>query len=326
MKHTVTLFSALGRRLNGLGNDARSRDAIRNACAANAWFTPEEIRRSAAAITRHMLQPEALTAWLARYPVPVATPRRVLVITAGNIPLVGFFDLLCVLAAGHRCLIKPATKDRALTEYIVGQLLELDPSCPVAMYDGEEAVEAVIATGGDNAVRHVRTRYAGIPALLRGHRQSVAVLSGKETPEQLAALGDDIRAYAGMGCRSVSMIWLPRGYKPQLNMPPAHPKYRNNYLRERALLEMTQTPYTDLGESVAVEQREFPTALSRIAFARYDTLEEVTAWLAAHDEELQCVVAECLPHSRRVGFGCTQSPGLDDWPDACDVLQWLTTL
>lgn len=323
MMHTVSLFSALGRRLDDLGDDARSRDAIRRACAANPWFTPGEIRRSAAAIARYMLQPAALTAWLARYPVPVAAPRRVLVVMAGNIPLVGFFDLLCVVAAGHRCLVKPATKDRALTEYVVEQLLELDPSCPVGIYDGSEPVDAVIATGSDNAVRHFRARYAEIPALLRGHRQSVAVLSGAETPGQLAGLGDDIRAYSGMGCRNVSLIWLPRGYEPQLKMPPAHPKYRNNYLREKALLEMTETHYTDLGESVAVEQRTFPTALSRIAFARYDSLEEVAAWLAAHDNELQCVVSECIAHDRRVGFGCAQSPGLDDWPDACDVLQWL---
>ena len=184
----------------------------------------------------------------------------------------------------------------------------------------------MIATGSDNANRYFRAHYAGIPSLLRGSRQSVAVLSGRETPEQLAGLADDIWAYSGLGCRSVSLIFMPEGYEPALQMPPVNDKYINNYRQQRALLEMQGRPFVDLGCAVAVEQCAFPAALSLIAYAHYTALDEVAAWLAGHDGELQCVVTGCLPHSRRAGFGCAQSPALTDYPDDRDVLAWLAAL
>ena len=229
MKSAIELFSALGRRLADFGGDAPTQEVAERACRANGWFTPADVRRAVAAIADDMLRRDRLETWLAPYPVPVAVPRRVLVVMAGNIPLVGFFDLLCVLAAGHRCLVKPSAKDRVLTEYVVGMLRELDPEVPVGFYDGSSPVDAVIATGSDNANRYFRTQYAGIPALLRGSRQSVAVLSGRETEAQLEGLADDIWAYSGLGCRSVSLLFVPEGYDLRLRMPAVNEKYRNNY-------------------------------------------------------------------------------------------------
>lgn len=211
-----------------------------------------------AAIADDMLRRDRLETWLAPYPVPVAVPRRVLVVMAGNIPLVGFFDLLCVLAAGHRCLVKPSAKDRVLTEYVVGMLRELDPEVPVGFYDGSSPVDAVIATGSDNANRYFRTQYAGIPALLRGSRQSVAVLSGRETEAQLEGLADDIWAYSGLGCRRVSLLFVPEGYDLRLRMPAVNEKYRNNYRQQKALLTMTGRPFRDLGSAVCRRRAGFP--------------------------------------------------------------------
>lgn len=326
MKHAIELFSELGRRLERFGEDADSREVIARACGANGWFTPAEVRRAARALVTEMLTEERLRGWLAAYPLPVAQVRNVLVIMAGNIPFVGFFDLLCVVAAGDRCLVKPSAKDRVLMEYVVAQLLDIDPGARVVLYDGTQPVDAVIATGSDNANRYFRAQYAGIPALLRGSRQSVAVLSGRETPEQLRGLADDIWAYSGLGCRSVSLLFLPEGYEPKLEMPDVNPKYINNYRQEKALCEMTGTPFVDFGCAVAVEQRAFPAALSRIAYSRYGSTEEVAEWLAEHDDELQCVVTTLLPHSRRVDFGRAQSPALTDWPDDRDVLEFLCGL
>ena len=244
---------------------------------ARSLTPPADIRRAVRAIACDMLQREKLEAWLADYPaLPVAEPRRVLVVMAGNIPLVGFFDLLCVLVSGHGCLVKPSAKDSVLMEHVVGLLREIDPSAPVRLYD--------------------------------------------------AGLADDIWAYSGLGCRSVSLIFAPEGYEPALQIPPVNDKYINNYRQQRALLEMQGRPFVDLGCAVAVEQCAFPAALSRIAYAHYATLDEVAAWLAGHDGELQCVVTGCLPHSRRAGFGCAQSPALTDYPDDRDVLAWLAAL
>lgn len=324
MKDAIALFSELGDSLRGFGTDAPTCDVIDRACRANGWFMPGDVRRAVAALREEMMRGELLSQWLSRYPVPVATPRRVLVVMAGNIPLVGFFDLLCVLAAGHRCLIKPSAKDTVLMDYVVGLLRRIEPELPVGFYDGREEIDAVIATGGENANRLFRTRYAGIPALLRGHRQSVAVLSGRESPEQLAGLADDIWAYSGLGCRNVSLLFLPHGYRPALRMPAMNPKYGRNYLQEKVLLTLTGTPFIDLGGAVIREQGEFPRALSCIAYAYYRSEEEVVAWLSEHDAQLQCVVSESVPHGRRVAFGRAQLPALTDYPDDRDVMDFLT--
>ena len=324
MENAIGLFSRLVCRLRGFGDDARTREVIGRACRENGWFTPADICRAVADDADGMLRREALAEWLAPYTVPVAAPRRVLVVMAGNIPLVGFFDLLCVLVSGHGCLVKPSAKDSVLMEHVVGLLREIDPSAPVRLYDGTSPVDAVIATGSDNANRYFRAHYAGIPSLLRGSRQSVAVLSGHETPEQLAGLADDIWAYSGLGCRNVSLVFLPEGAELRLRMPAVQAKYRNNYLQTRALLRMQGCPFVDLGAAVAVEQREFPRALSEIASARYHSADEVAAWLAEHDAELQCAVTETRPHARRADFGRAQSPSLTDYPDNRDVLAWLS--
>lgn len=327
MKNAIELFSELGARLRGFGDDDATRTILEAACRANSWFTPAEVRRAVLALADDMLRREKLEAWLAAYPaVPVAEPRRVLVIMAGNIPLVGFFDLLCVVASGHRCFVKPSAKDSVLVEYVVGLLHEIDASAPVGLYDGVSPVDAVIATGSDNANRYFRARYAGIPSLLRGSRQSVAVLSGRETAQQLAGLADDIWAYSGLGCRSVSLIFMPEGYELKLDVPRVNGKYENNYRCTRALLTMQNRSFVDLGSSVAVEQRAFPPALSQIAYTYYTTPEEVAAWLAEHDDELQCVVTDCLQHDRRAAFGQVQSPALTDYPDDRDVIAWLAAL
>ena len=327
MKETIDLFCALGRLLSDFGNDAPSRRTLEAACAANEWFSPGDVRRAVQALAEEMLQPGKLAQWLARYPaLPVTAPRNVLVVMAGNIPLVGFFDLLCTLAAGHRCTIKPSSKDTVLMEYVVGLLREIDPAVPVRCHDGTQTVEAVIATGSDNAVRYFQSRYAGIPTLLRGSRQSVAVLSGRETPRQIEGLCDDIWAYSGLGCRNVSLIFAPEGYEAKLHIKQVNSKYRSNYIQQKALLVMQRVPFVDLGGAVLVEQREFPEALSRIAVSRYRSPEEVSEWLALHDGELQCVVSECISHGRRVGFGKSQTPTLLDYPDDRDVMEWLATI
>ena len=294
MENAIGLFSRLGCRLRGFGDDARTREVIGRACRENGWFTPADICRAVAAVADGMLRRDALAEWLAPYPVPVAEPRRVLVVMAGNIPLVGFFDMLCVLAAGHRCLVKPSAKDTVLMEYVIGLLRGIDPQVPVEFYDGSTSPDAVIATGSD-------------------------------TPAQLTALADDIWAYSGLGCRSVSLLFLPEGYDLQLRMPEVNVKYRNSYRQQKALLTMGGQPFRDLGAAVAVEERAFPAALSRINYSFYKSPAEVGAWLAAHDAGLQCVVSECIACRRRVDFGHAQSPGLTDYPDDRDVIEFLTT-
>lgn len=324
MKTKADIFVELGRRMRSLTAES---DVVARACAANEWFTPDGVCRAVHALADDMLRRDALAEWMARYPaLPVRQPRRVLVVMAGNIPLVGFFDLLCVCMSGHACAVKPSSKDAVLTDYIISELHDIEPSIPVGYYAGG-TVDAVIATGSDNANRYFRSNFAGIPSLLRGSRHSVAVLSGDETAEELRALGRDVFAYSGLGCRSVSLIFAPRGVDVDIRCDePANPKYRNNYVQTRAVLAMRGIPFRDAGCAVLVESRDFPSELSCINIARYDHLSEVGEWLAAHDGELQCVVSRCVGHSRRVEFGHAQHPTHTDYADDVDTMLFLSDI
>lgn len=334
MNTRIEPFVELGKRLETFGRTAASQRIIAAAIAANPWFSAASITAAVEAIRTEMLQRDRLEAWLAPYRLPVAAPKRVLVVMAGNIPLVGFFDLLCVTVSGHRCLVKPSSKDRVLLQFVLDELRAVDPALPVSLYNdssnenggscSREAIDAVIATGSDNTNRYFRAAYAGLPTLLRGSRQSVALLTGDETEAERAGLAEDIWLHNGLGCRNVSLLLLPEGLPfPALRPPQLSDKYRNNYRQTRVLLEMTGTPFLDLGGAVVVEQEGFPQALSALACRRYRTEAEALAWLAEHDREIQCVVARSISHPRRVDFGAAQHPRLTDYPDAVDVIAFL---
>ncbi len=324
MKTMTDIFAELGRRMCLLTPDS---EIVTRACAANEWFTPDDVCRAVRALADDMLQRETLAEWMALYPaLPVRQPRRVLVVMAGNIPLVGFFDLLCVCMSGHACAVKPSSKDAVLMDYVVSELHDIEPSMPVGYHDGGR-VDAVIATGSDNANRYFRANFAGVPSLLRGSRHSVAVLSGDETPEEMRALGRDVFAYSGLGCRNVSLIFAPRGVDVDIRCGGAvNPKYLNNYVQTRAVLAMRGIPFRDAGCAVLVDESDFPLELSRINIARYDSMSEVGEWLAAHDGELQCVVSRCVDHSRRVEFGRAQHPTLADYADDVDTMRFLSEI
>lgn len=250
---------------------------------------------------------------------------------AGNIPLVGFFDLMCVLLSGHGCLYKPSSKDSVLIDHIAGLLTGIDPSLPLQRMNGKRP-DAVIATGSDNTNRYFRTIYHDMPALFRGSRHSIAVLTGDETPADLAELRQDIFTYFGMGCRNVSQLFLPRNYDTEPLMralqkdPVTHPPYLHNYRQAFALNTMQGKPFTDGGFFLLREGGEPAQTVSELACTRYDSLSEVEDWLPGHDSRIQCVVSNRIRHPRRVRFGQAQHPAPTDYPDGIDVMKFLLEL
>ncbi len=331
MEQKITgIFSELGRRLALFGTDACTRDTVRRAALANPWFLPAEIERAARNIAECMLSANALQTWLSACSgIPVDKPKNVLIIMAGNIPFVGFHDLLCVLAAGHCAAVKPSSKDSMLMSYIVSELLGIAPGLPVSVYAGSETPDAVIAMGGDNTAMALRERYREIPVLLRGSRWSTAVLDGTETREELAGLSGDIMSYSGLGCRNVSLVFVPRNYDIHTlqnvlsaNAAEMNPKYLNNYRQVKALLELNGQAFVDCGINVLVEGCEFPTTVSRINYSFYDNPSEAADWISAHDGEIQCVAGK-IAHPRATCFGETQRPSLTDYPDGRDTMEFL---
>ena len=250
------------------------------------------------------------------------------VVMAGNIPLVGFFDLLCVLICDRRCLIKPSSKDRILIGHIVDLLREIEPRFSIGALEGK-VPDRLIASGSDEARRHFASVYPDTPSLLRGHRYSVAVLSGQESDRQLDGLYDDVFSYFGLGCRNVSRIFVPRGYdlrrlcRRLSARPITHTGYLNNYRQARAMRLLSGTEFIDGGFFLMRPGADKEGPLSEIACTSYESVGSVERLLRERDREIQCVVSATLDHPRRVDFGQAQHPSLTDYPDGIDVMEFL---
>ena len=318
MKHIVDIFSALGEQLTRFGGDDASNRIIDEAIAANGWFTRADILRAVEAIRSEMLNREKLAAWLSHYTKAVE-PKRVAVIMAGNIPLVGFFDLLCVVAAGHECHVKPSSKDSVLMRYVVEQLRDIEPSIAIYDYSADAIYDMAIATGGDDANAYFREHFAGTRTLLRGSRHSVAVLNGNESAEELQALYNDITAYSGLGCRSVSMLFVPRGYVPDFKRGVAeNAKLRRNIQAMRATLTIEGAEFWDAGAFIMRRGEDFAQSLAVVTLREYSDIEEVKKWIEENKEHIQCVVSRT-----DIPFGRAQYPALTDYADGVDTMRFL---
>ncbi len=228
-----------------LGDYMRSQDAgwlaaKERAYIQNNWFIPAFIDAAVDNITQNFLQAALLAPWLEAYPsLPGRPAKTVGVVMAGNIPLVGFHDFLCVFVSGHRLVMKPSTKDDVLLRHLVQVLLEWEPSLETSIsFSGMlKECDAYIATGSNNSSRYFDYYFGKYPSIIRRNRTSVALLSGEETTEELGRLADDVQLYFGLGCRNVTKLYVPRGYDfvPVLDALRKyqyffdHNKYRNNY-------------------------------------------------------------------------------------------------
>ena len=322
MKHVVDIFVALGERLADFGNDNHSNRIIEEAVVANGWFTRSDILRAIDAIRVEMLDREKIANWLKNY-TKCAEAKRVAVIMAGNIPLVGFFDLLCVLAAGHECHIKPSSKDSVLMRYVVEVLRDIEPNIAIYDYSADAKYDMAIATGGDDANAYFREHFAGTRTLLRGSRHSVAVLNGAESKEELCALYNDITAYSGLGCRSVSMLFVPRGYVPNFERGVAeNKKLKRNIQAMRATLTIEGAEFWDAGAFIMRRGEDFAQSLAVVTLCECSDIEEVKAWLNGNAEKIQCVVSNCGIEGSQP-LGRAQYPALMDYADGVDTMRFL---
>lgn len=320
MKGTIEIFTELGVRLQSI-----PQSVIAAAEEQNEWFC--QIPTAIDAICSQMLSREKLCSWLALYPTAQHAPKRIGIIMAGNIPAVGFADLLYVIASGNIPVVKYSSKDRVLMEYIVGQLLEIESALTIEQMGSNSQIDALIATGSDTAALHFRTLYGEIPTLIRGSRHSIAVLTGGESSSEIDGLQRDIFTYSGLGCRNVSLVFAPKGFDLQITVPPMPQGYNNNYRHTRALMTMQGVEFKDLGGAIAIEgEAKFPRHISCINIYRYSSLADVEAWIGENNHRLQCVVSSVEQLPRRVDFGMAQYPGLNDYADDVDVMKFLLTL
>lgn len=304
----------------------------------NKWFTKDNQKQSLLAIASQFLDKDKLEEWVSSYDIPVENEAKTVgLILAGNIPLVGFHDVLTVFISGNKSLIKLSDKDRFLLPHLLDKLKEFAPAAE-AYFEVTERMsnlDAVIATGSNNSARYFEAYFGKYPNIIRKNRHAVAVLDGKETEEELRALGHDIFSYFGLGCRNVSKLYLPKGYDFNLLMETLHEfnylihnsKYKNNFDYNIALFQLNRVPLVNNGSIILVENEAMTSRIATMHYEFYEDVNEVEKALLTRTDKLQLVASNLdLTGLNVKKFGEAQQPSLSDYADGIDSLEFLTKL
>lgn len=303
---------------------------IDNLHLSNPWFTPENVRRAISSIG-NILTEENLHRWLSAYPeLPNGhKPSTTGVVMAGNIPLAGFHDLLCVLITGNRLQAKLSTKDEPLVRAVADTLVSLEPAFKdfIQLTTGNlSGFDAVIATGSNNTSRYFEYYFRNIPSVIRRNRNSIAILDGTETADELTLLGDDILSYFGLGCRNVSKLYIPAGYDVKL-LPDfwkryetlrGHYKYAVNYDHNKAVMIVNREPFTDAGFVILKHDTSLTPPMAVVNYEFYDSPEMPRREAERLKSRLQCVAGH-----GHIPFGDSQQPDLWDYADNIDIISFL---
>ncbi len=321
-------FVDLGQQLSDT-NNALLIEAKSAAYQQNAWFLPEFIDQAIQQISDQFLQQAALEEWTAAYPTIAdqATHIKVGIVMAGNIPLVGFHDLLSTLIAGHTAVVKRSSKDQVLMDFIIASLIQINPAFEAQILVQEQLknCDAYIATGGNTAGNYFEYYFGKFPHIIRKNKTSIAILDGTETLSELASLADDCMLYYGMGCRNVTQIWVPEDYDfipfltalKKYNYLQDQHKYKHNYDYQLALMMMGKKLYMDSGGVLMSENPSPFAAISQIHYQQYPLGSVPTFNL----DEIQCVVGK-----HQLPFGSLQKPLLAQYADGVDSLAFLSGL
>lgn len=317
-----------------LGKREIPEELLYRAEQANPWFTPAFSRYAWDAVCKQMLQETALRNWLAAYPDIPQHSQTLALVMAGNIPLVGFHDLMCAYLCHWNLQIKFSSKDQLLMQWVLEELSGIDPDFRKSWRSVErlEDFDAVIATGSNNTNRYFDYYFRPYPNILRGSRNSVALLDGTETEAELEQLGDDLFLYFGFGCRNVSFLLLPVGYDLTRLFPRwekyqwlhQHVKYMNNYDYNRTSLLLSRTPHLANEFCSVVENPSPASPVSVIHTWFYANREEALRWIDEHQNQIQVVVSKPEAGRNFVAFGQSQHPGPGDYADYIDTIKFLT--
>lgn len=313
--------------------------ALREAELYNPWFTQENLRHALETWGGTLTRPQ-LEAWVAQYPElqkSQQTPQKVAIIMAGNVPLVGMHDLLATLISPHHALIKPSSDDERLWPVLLQVLVALEPQFApeIRLAEGQiRKFDAVLATGSNNSARYFHYYFGKYPHIIRRNRSSVALLDGQESPEELKALGEDVFRYFGLGCRNVSKVYLPEGFDwdrlfgafYHFQAVKDHNKYGNNYDYNRAIYLMEDIPFKENGFFILREHSPLHAPVGVLHVEHYQAREAVLQELTQKRAEWQCLVSREALSLPTVKPGQTQQPGLMDYADDEDTLQFMCTL
>jgi len=330
IKSFVLLGESLRNSLNEAETDCNLSLLIDSQHDFNPWFTPENVRRAITAIAE-VLTEENLIIWTNTYPglKEQKKPLKVGVIMAGNIPLAGFHDFLSVLISGNNLIAKTSSKDHELISYIGNILCSINPGFRnnIELTDGTLTnFDAVIATGSDNSSRYFDYYFGKYPNIIRKNRNSIAIIEGDESDDELESLGIDIFSYFGLGCRNVSKLYFPKGYdfRPMIkrwdNFAGVinHSKYANNYDFNKAVFLVNKEAFYDTGYLLLKEDGRISSPVSVLYYEYYESQYAVKQQTEILKEKIQCIVGK-----QYIPFGNAQSPRLWDYADGIDTIEFL---
>lgn len=344
------VFVTLGRFLNQFAENNSNQDLsvpnndlffeefeqlIQLSQSHNGWYTPEQVYFSIQSWAKALTK-ENLDQWTSSYDFTIAESKTIALILAGNIPLVGFHDFISVLISGHNVLVKTSSNDQHLLPFLAKYLITLEPQLAqkITFVEGKlENFDAVIATGSNNTARYFEYYFKDKPSIIRKNRNSVAVLNGQETKEQLIALGEDIFRYFGLGCRNVSKLFVPKGYSFDAFFEAIfeyqdvihYEKYANNYDYNKAVFLMSNYKLLDNGFLTLKEDSSHASPISSVFYEYYDSLAEIEKRLKTETETIQCIVSNNLVQNS-ITFGQTQRPQLWDYADHVDTISFSLTI
>lgn len=297
----------------------------------NGWFTKSAVQTAFKGIAAWLTE-ENLQNWIHPYEFKFNAPKRVAIIMAGNIPLVGFHDFLSVFLSGHKAVIKLSSSDQHLFKAIVHYLQLMDGRFADYIEIKESFLgefDAVIATGSDNSSNYFESYFGKHPHIIRKNRTSVAVIDGSETKEELTELGKDIFTYFGLGCRNVSQLWIPMDFDLnkffeaiyEFNPVIHHNKYANNYDYNKAVYLMNKANLLDNGFLLLKEDFNLNSPLGMLHYVRYKDSIDAEHFLQDNKDKIQVIVGK-----NYIPFGMSQKPGLTDYADGVNTLKFLADL
>ncbi|MBI1268294.1 MAG: acyl-CoA reductase [Cryomorphaceae bacterium] len=291
----------------------------------NGWFTEENVRKALKSFGDALTE-KNLQVWLGKYPESNAKKHKVGLVLAGNIPLVGFHDILVTLVTGHSAMVKLSKDDSRLIPALFSAVPEIKD---IQFTDRLTDFDAVIATGSGNTSRYFEHYFSKVPHIIRRNRTSVAVLTGDETLEELDSLADDIFTYFGLGCRNVTKVYMPQDFDLdrlfnafyKFKELGNHNKYANNYDYHKALWMLNGEDLLENGFLIVKEDVSIVSPVGTLFYERYSDIEALKQMLEGRKDELQCIVGKGF-----VDFGEAQKPQLWDYADDIDTVEWLLNL
>lgn len=313
-----------------ISDDSDWQHIINSAFHKNSWFTPDFIELSARNIANNFLNPDILQKWIEHYHLDDnITQKKVGIVMAGNIPMVGFHDLLSVFISGHKQVIKLSSKDDVLLKHLVDKLYEFNAQVKdyITIEDSLKDCDAYITTGSNSSAEIFKQYFSKYPNIIRKNRTSVAVLDGKENLNELSKLSEDIHLFFGKGCRNVTHLYVPENYDfiplinsfKEFNYFSDHYKYKNNYDFQLSLVLMNKKFYMTNGATLLLESNSIfppPSVLYYSYYKNEDFLKELSK-----NEDIQCIVGR-----NQIPFGEAQKPQIFNYADDVDTMQFLLSI